>query len=166
MTIQKETIYTKDLENKKIIVLRQFDAPVELVWRAWTESELLEKWWAPKPFKAITQSMQFSSGGKWRYYMEGPDGTRHYCLVGYEKIIPGKFFSGIDGFSDEQGTLLKEMPKMFWECTFTPQGQTTSVQVDLNFDSVDDLEKIVEMGFKEGFAMAHGNLDELLASLQ
>lgn len=166
MTIQKETIYTKDLANKKIVALRQFEAPVDLVWRAWTESELLEKWWAPKPFKAVTQSMQFSIGGKWRYYMEGPDGTRHYCLVGYDNIIPGKFFSGIDGFCDEQGTLIKEMPSMFWECTFTPHGKATSVQVDVKFDSVEDLERIVEMGFKEGFAMAHGNLDELLASLQ
>lgn len=166
MTINKETVYTKDLDNKKIVVLREFEAPVELVWRAWTESELLEKWWAPKPFKAVTQSMEFSKGGKWRYFMEGPDGARHYCIIGYEEIRPVSFFSGTDGFCDENGEPNTQFPSMFWECTFTGQGEHTRVQVIVNFESVEDLEQIVEMGFKEGFAMAHGNLDELLASLQ
>ena len=76
MILNKETIYTKDLENKKIKVTREFDAPVEKVWRAWTEKELLDQWWAPRPWKAVTQSMNFSNGGTWLYYMEGPDGSR------------------------------------------------------------------------------------------
>lgn len=164
MTINKETLYTKDLHNKKILVQRAFDAPVNLVWRAWTESEWLEKWWAPKPFRAITQSMDFKKGGKWRYYMEGPDGTRHYCMVGYEEIIPDSFFSGMDAFCEENGAILKDFPTMFWECSFKADGNLTQVVVEISFDSVEDLEKIIEMGFREGFAMAHGNLDELLAA--
>lgn len=88
MTVTKETIFSKDVANKKLTVVREFDAPLEKVWKAWTESELLDQWWAPKPWKAITQSMDFREGGKWLYYMLGPDGSRHYCRADYKTIVP------------------------------------------------------------------------------
>ena len=65
MIINKETLYTKDVANNKMTVVRQFDAPVEQVWRAWTESELLDQWWAPLPWKAKTKKMDFREGGSW-----------------------------------------------------------------------------------------------------
>jgi uncharacterized protein YndB with AHSA1/START domain len=91
MMATKETIYSKDAANKKIKVVREFDASVEQVWKAWTERELLDQWWAPKPWKANTQSMDFRNGGLWLYYMEGPDGSRHYCRVDYKSIIPNLY---------------------------------------------------------------------------
>ena len=163
MIATKETIYSKDASNKKLKVEREFDAPVAQVWKAWTEPELLDQWWAPKPWKANTKSMDFREGGRWFYYMEGPDGTRHYCKVDYKTIVPNKSFSGFDGFCDEHGETNTEMPGMDWKVVFTPVGSTTKVDVDVTFASEEDLNKIVEMGFKEGFAAAHANLDELLA---
>lgn len=159
----KETIYTKDLDNKKIHVVREFDAPVEKVWKAWTESELLDQWWAPKPWHARTQSMDFKNGGSWFYYMEGPDGTRHYCRADYSNIVPEKSFSGLDAFCDEKGNINEELPRTNWKTEFFPSGAGTRVQIELTYNSVADLERIIEMGFKEGFAAAHRNLDELLA---
>ncbi|MEI9944292.1 MAG: SRPBCC domain-containing protein [Chitinophagaceae bacterium] len=164
MIINKETIYTKDLANKKIKVTREFDAPAEKVWKAWTESELLDQWWAPKPWKANTQSMDFRKGGTWRYYMEGPDGSRHYCLVNYTSITPNKVFEGLDAFCDEKGKINTEFPSMQWKVEFIPVDSSTRVQVEITFASEEDLEKIVEMGFKEGFAAAHTNLDKILAA--
>lgn len=67
-----KTQFVKDAANKQIKVTRYFDASLELVWRTWTESELLEQWWAPHPFKAITKHMDFREGGYWLYYMLGP----------------------------------------------------------------------------------------------
>jgi uncharacterized protein YndB with AHSA1/START domain len=163
MIATKETIYSKDASNKKLKVEREFDAPVAQVWKAWTEPELLDQWWAPKPWKANTKSMDFREGGRWFYYMEGPDGTRHYCKVDYKTIVPNKSFSGFDGFCDEHGETNTEMPGMDWNVVFTAVGSTTKVNVDVTFASEEDLNKIVEMGFKEGFAAAHANLDELLA---
>lgn len=163
MMATKETIYTTDLDNKKIKVVREFDAPVELVWRAWTESALLDQWWAPKPWQAHTKSMDFREGGRWLYFMEGPDGTRHYCRADYDKIVPNKSYTGLDAFCDENGQIDTEMPRMHWSCVFNKAGDATKVEVDITFDSVEHLEKTIEMGFKEGFAAAHQNLDELLA---
>ena len=165
MMVTKETIYTKDQSNKKLKVVREFDAPVENVWRAWTEKELLDQWWAPRPWKAVTTKMDFREGGRWLYYMQGPEGERHHCCVDYKTIIPNKRFTGDDAFCDENGKINTEFPTMHWIVDFKPAGSATRVEVEVEFDSEADLEKIVEMGFKEGFAAAHNNLDEVLAGM-
>jgi uncharacterized protein YndB with AHSA1/START domain len=163
MIATKETIYSKDVANKKIKVVREFDAPVEQVWKAWTEPELLDQWWAPKPWKANTQSQDFRESGNWLYYMEGPDGSRHYCRVDYQTIAPNKSFTGLDAFCDENGKINTDFPSMHWKLAFNKSTNGTKVEVEITFDSEADMEKIIEMGFKEGFAAAHTNLDELLA---
>lgn len=160
----KETIYSKDATNKKLSVEREFDAPVEQVWKAWTESNLLDQWWAPKPWKAVTKSMDFRDGGVWLYYMQGPEGERHYCRVDYHTIVPNKSFTGLDAFCDENGNPSTEAPSMHWKVVFTPAGTGTKVGVEVTFKSEEDMETIIKMGFKEGFAAAHDNLDELLAN--
>ena len=164
MIALKETIYTKDVASKKIKVEREFDAPVEYVWRAWTESELLDQWWAPRPWKTNTQSMDFRNGGTWLYYMEGPDGSRHYCRADYKAIVTNKSYEGLDAFCDEHGNINSSFPRMQWKVNFLSVGSVTKVDVQITFASEADLQKVVEMGFEEGFAAAHRNLDELLAS--
>lgn len=163
MILNKETIYKKDLDNRKIYVKREFDAPVEKVWRAWTEPGLLDQWWAPRPWKAITMSMDFKNGGRWFYYMEGPDGSKHYCSADYTAIVPNKSYEALDAFCDEKGNINTTFPRMQWKVEFKKVNGATQVEVEISFDSVESLNKIVEMGFEEGFAMAHNNLDEVLA---
>jgi uncharacterized protein YndB with AHSA1/START domain len=159
-----KTIYLKDPEQPRLTVERVFDAQLDMVWKAWTESKLLDEWWAPKPWKTETHSMHFSPGGQWIYTMNGPQGEKHWCKVEYHKISPNKSFEGIDGFCDENGVLDPTLPAMHWLVNFTPQSSSTRVIVHITFDSHEDLMKIVEMGFEEGFASAHDNLEELLAA--
>ncbi|HUR65712.1 MAG TPA: SRPBCC domain-containing protein [Chitinophagaceae bacterium] len=161
----KETVYTKDPANKKINVVREFDAPVEKVWKAWTEPSQLDQWWAPKPWKATTQEMDFREGGHWRYYMEGPGGERHYCRADYELIVYDQSYTGLDAFCDEQGKINEEFPRMHWEVVFSPAGKGTKTEIEITFAKAGDLEKILEMGFEDGFRMAHENLDELLNTI-
>ncbi|HEX7848063.1 MAG TPA: SRPBCC domain-containing protein [Chitinophagaceae bacterium] len=163
MTTIHQTEITKDVSGKKLHVVREFDAPVEHVWNAWTQSALLDQWWAPKPWKAKTKSMDFREGGTWLYAMVGPDGTETWCKAEYKTIAPQKNYTYIDAFCDENGVMTGEFPRMNWLCTFSGTDSGTKVEIDVAFDSTADLEKIVEMGFKEGFTAAHGNLDELLA---
>ena len=160
--ITQEMNFKKDSTAKQIDITRSFDAPVEKVWNAWTDAGMLDQWWAPKPFKAVTQSMDFRPGGQWRYYMEGPDGTRHYCLVNYENITQGVSFSGKDAFCDENGNIQNEMPATHWDCKFQADGESTIAEIKLRFSSQDDMNKLLELGFREGFAAALTNLDELL----
>jgi len=160
--MKKETIYSKDVAKKQLSVTREFDAPVELVWRAWTDPEIIDEWWAPKPWKANTVKMDFREGGTWLYYMQGPDGSRHYCLAEYLSITLYKNYQGYDAFCDEKGNVNKEFPRTRWNVTFKSTETGTIVYVENTFEKIEDLEKIIEMGFKEGFAMAHENLDAYL----
>ncbi len=153
-----------DKENKKINVERSFDAPIDLVWAAWTDSEILDQWWAPKPWRAETKSMNFSEGGRWHYCMIGPEGEKHWSLFDYEKISPLRCFSGRDAFCDEQGVISKDQPRSSWENTFADEDDTTTVRIEIRFEALEDLEAIIEMGFKEGFTMGLENLDQYISS--
>jgi len=158
-----QTHLSKDLKNKRVIVIREFDAPPEMVWRAWTEPELLDQWWAPKPWMAKTKSFSLKEGGSWLYAMVGPDGTEMWCIVDFISIKKNSSFKAVGFFCDEYGNKNADFPKMNWKNVFLPSEGGTRVEVEINFDHEKDLHKILEMGFESGFTAALGNLDELLA---
>src|SRR6266550_2631646 len=108
-----------DRENKTITVKKEFAAEVSLVWDAFTKQELLDQWWGPKPWKAVTKSMEFKEGGQWRYAMRGPEGEEHWAISNYQEIEKPKYFTCVDGFTDAEGNLNKEMPRQHWKVTFT-----------------------------------------------
>lgn len=153
----------KDVNNKKITVVREFDAPVEAVWKAWTQKELLDQWWAPKPYKAKTRMLDFREGGQWIYAMVGPDGDESWVCVDFFKIDVNKSFTAEDYFCNEKGERTNDLPGMFWNNVFTSTGSGSKVSVELTFRSAEDLNKILELGFEEGYLSALGNLDDLLA---
>lgn len=155
--------FTVDKENKTIRVKREFAAGTDLVWDAWTKPELLDQWWAPKPYRAETRSMDFRVGGSWFYGMISPENEVHWCRADYKAIDPGKSFSGLDAFCDEAGNINMEFPRSLWENSFSGQDGSTLVDISITYDTLADLEKIIALGFREGFTMALGNLDELLA---
>lgn len=163
----KKTIlfnFDVDRKNNKIKVERLFNAPIDLVWAAWTEADILDRWWAPKPWVAQTKSLDFREGGMWHYAMVGPDNEKHWARVEYIKIVVKKFFSSYDEFCDEHGNPDPSLPRNKWENTFTERGNDTLVNILLSFDTLEDLEKIIAMGFKEGFTSGLENLDQYLAS--
>ncbi len=159
-----KTQLVKDLPAKKITVTREFEAPVADVWSAWTEKELLEQWWAPKPWKAESKKMDFRNGGHWLYAMVGPEGEKHWARIDYSNIVPGKSFEAKDTFTDENGNPNSDLPNMQWKNTFSPSEKGTKVLVEIQFKSESDLNKILEMGFEQGFAMAHDNLDHYFST--
>jgi len=156
--------FSVDKEKKKIIVKRTFAAELPLVWDAYTKSEILDQWWAPKPWKTKTKSMDFREGGRWIYAMVGPKGEEHWCVANYDLIQFQKKFRGKDGFSDSEGNVNKEMPESTWEVTFTSKGDRTAVELNISYPDLAQLEATIQMGFREGLAMGMENLDELLAT--
>ncbi|MDX1470817.1 MAG: SRPBCC domain-containing protein [Flavobacteriaceae bacterium] len=156
--------FTVDKENKRIHVAREFAADLKLVWNAWITPELLEKWWAPKPWVVETKSMVFTEGGHWLYAMVSPEGEKHWSHVSYINIEDEKSFTAKDGFSDEHGTINPHFPQNVWEHHFSTNDGHTLVNIQLTFDSLEDLEKLIEMGFKEGFSMGLNQLDDLLVT--
>ena len=153
-------------ENKTISVKREFAAELSLVWDAYTKSEILDKWWAPKPWKAKTKTMDFREGGHWHYAMVGPEGEEHWALANYKIVQIRKKFIALDAFADADGNVNKDLPQSKWEVTFTDKGQITLVEFQIAFDDLAQLEATIQMGFKEGLRMAMEGLDELLPTLK
>jgi len=166
MTNTNNTQVVKDLPNKKLTVTRYFDAEQDDVWRAWTEAELLDLWWAPKPWKTETKSLDFKVGGSWLYAMVGPEGERHWCRADYLSIDAQDRFNIKEYFCDEEGNLSNTAPIMYWKNDFIPDGEGTKVIVEISFEKEEDIQTILEMGFEQGFTMALGNLDEYLSSVK
>lgn len=158
--------FTVNKENNTIIVKREFAADVALVWDAYTKPEILDQWWAPKPWKAKTKRMDFREGGQWLYAMVGPNGEEHWSIANYIIIQPQKNFTGLDGFTDSEGNLNKEMPQSEWNVTFTGKGDHTLVEMIISYADLAQLEATIQMGFKEGLGMAMENLDALLPQLK
>ena len=159
-----KAIFKKDPDNRKLWVTREFDAPVEKVWKAWTEREILDKWWAPKPWKAETKEMNFTEGGIWLYSMLGLEGERHWSRVDIKTVVPGQSFSSTSKFSDENGVPVDSMPGMGWFVQFFPTATGTKVEVELSFATEASMNTMMQMGFEGGFTMGLNNLEELLAS--
>lgn len=155
--------FSVDKENKQISVKRAFAAELPLVWDAYTKREILDQWWAPKPWQARTKTLDFKEGGYWLYAMVGPEGEEHWARADYQKIDHQHAFQARDGFADEDGNYNPELPRTDWDVSFSSTGDGTLVTNIITFDNLGDLEKILEMGFKEGFMMAIDNLDELLS---
>ena len=158
--------FSVNRENKTITVKREFAAELSLVWDAYTKSTILDQWWAPKPWKAKTKTMDFREGGHWHYAMVGPAGEEHWAMANYTTIQTQKKFTGLDAFADEHGNINKALPQSKWEVNFTDKGVFTLVELNISFDDLAQLEATIEMGFKEGLALAMEGLDELLPSLK
>lgn len=156
-------------ENNTIVVKREFDANLTLVWKAWTTAELLDQWWGPEPCSAKTKSMDFREGGHWLYCMivpasltGGETDQMNWGKQHYENILLHKSFSGTDIFCDENGNANLALPKGRFENIFSESTNgTTLVTMISKHDSFEDIEAVIEMGFKEGITACFNQLDEL-----
>ncbi|WP_316831897.1 SRPBCC domain-containing protein [Pedobacter aquatilis] len=155
--------FTVDKENNTVHVQREFAADLATVWKAWTTAEILDQWWAPKPYRAETKSLDFKEGGTWFYAMVSPENEKHWCKANYEHISDKRSYSYKDAFCDEDGNLNNQFPSSHWTNTFTTSGNNTLVDIVIKHQHANDLAQILEMGFKEGFTMGLSNLDEVLA---
>jgi uncharacterized protein YndB with AHSA1/START domain len=157
--------FETDLAAKKIHVVREFNAPIEKVWKAFTDPDLLEKWIAPKPWTAETKIWDFTVGGVSLYAMVSPEGQKHWVYAKFTAIENGSAISSTGMFCDADGNPVTAGPKSYRETKFSSiDGNRTKVDMVITFEEESTIKMFVEGGFKEGTAMTFTSLDELLAS--
>ncbi len=154
--------FTVNKENNTINVKREFTANLDLVWDAWTKPEILDQWWAPKPWVSKTKVMDFKVGGRRFYAMVSPEGQEHWSIQEFTFISPKTNFKTINAFADKHENINTEMPCSEWDLSFSEQNGTTIVSIVINHKTLADIEKYIQMGFKEGFTMCLQNLDKYL----
>jgi len=155
--------FVVDKAAKMVFITREFDAELSLVWDAFTKAEILDQWVAPKPWTAKTKVMDFTEGGRRFYAMVSPEGQEHWALQKYTSISPKTNFKLHNAFADKDEN--PQLPGSDWDHSFSEANGTTTVKINIYNESLERMEKMIEMGFTQGFKMSMSNLENLLAAL-
>lgn len=155
--------FTVDKTAQKVFIQMEFDADLALVWDAFTVPEILDQWYAPKPWLSRTKFMDFKVGGRRFYAMVSPEGQESWALQKYIVITPKTHFKMFNTFADKDEN--PQLPGSEWDLNFSEQNGKTLVSVTIYNESLDRMERMMAMGFKEGFMATLQNLRELLAAL-
>ena len=113
-----QSVENKNTTDRELIVSRLLNAPIELVWKVWTEPDHIKNWWGPNGFTNTIFGMDMKAGGKWDYIMHGPDGTDYknksvfkeivkYKRIVYEHVSGPKFTATIEFEKQGDKTFLK-----------------------------------------------------------
>jgi uncharacterized protein YndB with AHSA1/START domain len=155
--------FTVDKSTKTVFINREFDAELSLVWDAFTKQEILDQWWAPKPWASKTKIMDFKVGGRRFFAMVSPEGQERWLIQKYSSISPKTNFKYSNAFADKDEN--PELPGSDWDLAFSEQNGTTKVSITIYNESLERMEKQIEMGFREGFTATLKYLGELLKTL-
>ena len=155
--------FTVDKITRTVFINREFAAELPLVWDAFTKPEILDQWVAPKPWLSKTKYMNFKVGGRRFYAMVSPEGQERWSIQEYTSITPKINFKMYNTFADKDEN--PELPGSDWDYTFSEQNGKTKVSITIYNESLARLEKMIEMGFTEGFKMSMYNLENLLKTL-
>lgn len=144
----------------QILMSAAFDAPRDLLFRAYTEPELLRQWLGPRRLTITLLEQDLRDGGVWRFVHEGEDGVRH----GFHGVFHGEpSVNGIVRTFEYEGypghVSLETL-------TFEERDGTTTVRTNSVFQSVEDRDGMVQSGMEEGVTDSTERLAELLARLK
>ena len=143
-----------------IVVMRRVEAPRELVWKAWTESQHISQWWGPNGFTTTTHAMEVKPGGMWRFIMHGPDGTDWPNTIVYREVIrPERLVY------DHSGEGANDPHRFQVTVTFAGQGGNTEITMTSRFPSLAARDAVLKFGAVEGGAQTIDRLADYLPTI-
>lgn len=149
-------------EDREIVVTREFDAPRELVWDAWTQPQHVAQWWGPNGFTNTIQEMAVQPGGVWRLTMHGPDGTNYPNKIAYLEVVkPERLVYDHSGDSEED--------KMHFHVTvtFDEHRGGTRLTMRMRFATAEERQQVIDdFGAMEGANQTMGRLRAYLATME
>lgn len=153
-----------DKSTKTVYITREFNAELSLVWDAFTQQEILDQWWAPQPYLSKTLKMEFKEGGRRFYAMVSAEGVEiGWHIQDYTSISPKNNFKFFSVFADKDENPF--LPGSNWDLNFSEHNGITAVSITIHNDSLERMEKMIEMGFKEGFTATLNELENVLSNL-
>jgi uncharacterized protein YndB with AHSA1/START domain len=157
------TSVDKDFDSLTLTLVADFDAPIERVWQLWADPRQLERWWGPPSHPATVEEHDLTPGGAVTYFMTGPEGEKHRGWWRVTSVDSPKSLEFIDGFADQDGTPIADMPTTTVHMRLTEHDGGTRMEMRSVFDSREQMEQLVRMGAVEGLQQAVGQMDSLLA---
>jgi len=161
------------VEGPELTLERIFDAPRELVFKAFSEAEHLKHWWGPRGWTLPVCNVDFRPGGSWHYCMKCVDenqgeffGMESWGKAVYEEIVTGKKIVYVDYFSDAEGNETEGMPSAHITMLFEEyEGKTKLISIG-RYTSAEALQTVMDMGMEQGISETWDRLGEHLQSLQ
>ncbi|MEW9669995.1 SRPBCC domain-containing protein [Ammoniphilus sp. 3BR4] len=161
------------VEGQELILERIFDAPRELVFKAFTEAEHLKHWWGPRGWVLTVCKVDFRPGGIWHYCMKCMDenqgdfyGYESWGKGVYREIAEAEKIVYVDYFSDAEGKEAEGMPSTLITVTFADDEGRTKLVNRAQFESAEALKTVLDMGMLQGVTETWDRLAEHLQSLQ
>lgn len=154
--------------DREIVITRVFNAPRELVFKAWTEPKHIEQWWGPKGFTTRVEQMDFRPGGTWRYVMCGSDGTEYPGNGVFKEVVPPERIVATDQFDEGFEQVVKvDLPSGIIVTTaiFEDLDDKTRLTLRIMHSTTEDRRKHEEMGVVGGWNSSFDCLDEFLANM-
>ena len=145
----------QDLSKRTLTLERTFNAPIQLVWDAWTKPQHIANWWGPKGMETEVITHDFRINGLWKYVMKMPDGNLFVTEGEYQEIVEGhKIVTTADFKPMTEGvTLIVEL---------TDQGEQTHFKFSVVHESEQYYRQQEEMGFYNGWGSTFDRLGEYL----
>jgi len=159
------TSVEKDLDTLTITIVADFSAPVRRLWDAYTDPRQIERFWGPPTYPATFLRHDAAVGGRSVYKMTGPEGDEHFGCWDWTAVSAPDSFEVSDRFADETGAPNESLPTTRMNFDFESTADGSRVTSTSHFDSVDQLEQLVEMGMLEGTREAMTQIDDVLADL-
>jgi uncharacterized protein YndB with AHSA1/START domain len=132
--------------DREIALTRIFDAPRKIVFKSYTDPDLIPQWWGPRDFTTIVDHMNMRPGGIWRFVQRGPDGNEYAFNAVYRGIVPTDWLAYTYEFKSTTGHVLLET------VTFEDRGGKTKVTATALFDAVKDRDGMLNTGMEKGAA--------------
>jgi uncharacterized protein YndB with AHSA1/START domain len=158
-------------EQELMTITRVFDAPRELVWKAWTDPKYVMQWWGPKGFSCPTCKIDFRVGGKFLISMKSPDGQEFYNggeyheIIPHEKIVSSMYFADADGNKVDAAELGMEHEAIEDANDVTLFEDLGNGQTKLTFIGNETMESATESGQVEGWKEILEKVAEVVAGL-
>ncbi|AQS67210.1 SRPBCC domain-containing protein [Streptomyces pactum] len=157
------TSLDKDLDNLTLTLVADFAAPVERVWRLWSDPRQLERWWGPPTYPATVEEHDLTPGGDVTYFMTGPEGDKHRGWWRITSVDAPTSLEFTDGFADADGAPSADMPTTSTRVTLTERDGGTRMEMRSAFDTREQMDQLTKMGMEEGLREAVGQMDGVLA---
>jgi uncharacterized protein YndB with AHSA1/START domain len=146
--------------DTQILITREFDAPARLVYRAWTEPELVRRWWSGDRGKVTSVDIDLRVGGTWRFVMTANAGFEVAFHGEYREIVPAERLAWTEVFEGVPDA------EALATVTFTEAGGLTKVQMLVQHTSQEHRDMHVNSGMEDGLQEALHQLEEVAQSLR